>query len=106
MYEDMSAGNLTIYDLNVKYSALSNVDEEMVGDSLLDSFKDMEAEFPEMPTLIYDGPYSDDVDTNSYGLLENEEEISEEEALGVAESITNAQGLHLTAVSSFYVLDR
>lgn len=100
MYEDMSAGNLTIYDLNVKYSDLSNVDEEMVDDSLLDSFKDMEAEFPEMPTLIYDGPYSDDVDTNSYGLLENEEEISEEEALSIAESITNAQGLHLTGTTT------
>lgn len=84
MYNDMSRSSLTITDMASQDAQISNMDKNDIDTSLLDNFKEVEGNFPEVPSLIYDGPFSDDVDTGSYSLIENEPEVSEEEALNIA----------------------
>lgn len=48
------------------------------------SFQYMEDEFPELPTLIYDGPYSQHIDEGAAKLIEGTGEVSQEEALKIA----------------------
>ncbi len=54
------------------------------GLSLADSIADMENEFPELPTLIYDGPFSEGVHRDEPALLAEREEVTEDEARAVA----------------------
>lgn len=109
MYADMSQGALTIYDTQAEVHELANTEKEAVNDSMLDSFKNMESEFPEVPSLIYDGPFSDDYETGSYGMLEGKTELSEDEALKKAEELSGAQGLksggEVNGKTKLYVFD-
>lgn len=52
--------------------------------SLGDSLRRVEEEFPELPTLIYDGPYSQSRDRPEPRQLEGLETVSEEDALAAA----------------------
>lgn len=48
--------------------------------SLSSSIADVENEFPELPSLIYDGPFSDGIRRDDPALLQGLEEVSEEKA--------------------------
>lgn len=52
--------------------------------SFSDSFLNMEQEFPETPSLVYDGPFSQSVADRQPRLLEGAREVSQEEALLIA----------------------
>ncbi len=56
----------------------------LLGDRMLE----MEDEFPELPTLIYDGPYSESAALGPARLLEGLEPVSEEDAVRVAAEFT------------------
>ena len=43
-------------------------------------FQTIEAEFPEMPTLIYDGPFSESLTSPKVRFLEGKEEVTAEQA--------------------------
>lgn len=49
--------------------------------SLSDSFLQMEQEFPEIPTLVYDGPFSSSIADRTPRMTENGKEISADDAL-------------------------
>ena len=49
---------------------------------LSSSIADIENEFPELPTLIYDGPFSDGIRTDDPKLLRGQAEVDEEQARG------------------------
>ncbi len=55
--------------------------------SYLDSISDTELTFENYPTLIYDGPYSDNILSRTSVFLENEKEISLEQAKKIAADI-------------------
>ena len=93
MYADLSSGSLTIYDLSDKYAELSNIDSISPDDSLADTFADIEEQFPEVPSLIYDGPFSDDVDTGSYSILEDKSELAYDQAAESIKTITGCDDL-------------
>ena len=59
--------------------------------SYLDSISDTELTFENYPTLIYDGPYSDNILSKNSVLLENEEEISREKAKKIAADILGVE---------------
>ncbi|MCD8086439.1 MAG: germination protein YpeB [Clostridiales bacterium] len=76
-------GTATLEDVEAVTKRLSQLTEE--GDVLADSsYQDIEAEFPEMPTLIYDGPFSEHLQTRTAAMLEGTEQVSQEEARGLA----------------------
>lgn len=51
---------------------------------LSDSIASIESEFPELPTLIYDGPFSDGLRSDDPKLLRGEAEVDEDEARAIA----------------------
>lgn len=52
--------------------------------TLSDSFLEMEQEFPELPTLVYDGPFSAEAAKRTPRMTEGAEEIGQDEAALVA----------------------
>ena len=76
--------NLTqlMYEIDngsVTLSALKSADNAAEG-ALSESMKTVESEFPEVPSLIYDGPFSEHIQTMKPVYLEETEEVSEEAA--------------------------
>jgi len=64
-------------------------EQERVEDSLPDlgsGMQELEDEFPELPTLIYDGPYSESVDTGTARALDGLPEMGEQDAVWAAVS--------------------
>lgn len=56
--------------------------------TLNDSAEEMEESLSDYPTLIYDGPFSDHINSTTPRMTENQPEISKEQALEKAASIT------------------
>lgn len=57
--------------------------------SYLDSISDTEMTFEDFPTLIYDGPYSDNILNKESEILKKEQEISVNEAKKIAADVLN-----------------
>lgn len=88
----LSADYFTFDEISEMLIATETGSENMV--SYLDSIADAEMSFEDYPTLIYDGPYSDNILTKESELLKNSSEISLEqakktaaEAIGVEEKL-------------------
>ncbi|MBQ4382233.1 MAG: germination protein YpeB [Oscillospiraceae bacterium] len=91
------AGKLSWIDAQIISGELDISQLERLGEELSRSqpagtmardFKAMEAEFPELPTLIYDGPFSEHLERQVPRLLEGMEEISADDALEKASEFT------------------
>ncbi len=63
------------------------------------SYQDIEAEFPETPTLIYDGPFSEHLSSRRALMLENVGTVTEEEALKNALDFAGLTAGQLTLLS-------
>jgi len=71
-------GNFSIGDLE---SAEARLDQVSQGEALpADGFSLVEAEFPQLPSLIYDGPFSQHLSGKAPAMLEGEPELSREQA--------------------------
>ena len=92
---ELDAGGLRLGRLEAAERALPE-GEGLLGDRMLET----EDEFPELPTLIYDGPYSESAATPPARMLEGLEPVSEEGAVRAAAAFT---GL---APEAFTVLGR
>ena len=80
---ELDNGGLTLGRLTAAEGALPE------GESLLgDRLRETEDEFPELPTLIYDGPYSESAAPGPARMLEGLEKVSEEDALRAAAAFT------------------
>ena len=76
------AGELEPGDLYAVQDQLSQAAGEEAGGEAAGglSYQDIEAEFSELPTLIYDGPFSDHLSSRSPRMLEGLPAVSQEEA--------------------------
>lgn len=63
------------------------------GEEPVSGFQSIEADFPELPSLIYDGPFSQHLTGRSPAALEGLEEVSEAEALEIAQALTGKTDL-------------
>jgi germination protein YpeB len=79
---DINEGKMTFQELSS--SSLNRAEENVIPASLGESFQLIEAEFPEVPTLIYDGPFSQHISARKPKLLEGLEEIDSDTALQAA----------------------
>ena len=84
LQEEMNKGGLTMDDL---YEAERKMDDMEEREGVQDdpatagsAFRLIEQEFPEVPSLIYDGPFSDHIASLTPRLLEGEKNISENAA--------------------------
>ncbi len=82
MCHDMQNGNFTFNDSN---STLLNANNDLKTSG--DSFDDTEQSMTDIPTLIYDGPFSDHLTQSKPKFLQGLEEISEDTALEIAKKV-------------------
>src|SRR5699024_3320210 len=81
---DIHGGTVTLEDLEQAEARLAQA-QGTGGDAAGSSFQDVEADFPEVPTLIYDGPFSEHLATQRQPrALEGLEEVTQEEAKAAA----------------------
>ena len=90
---DMNAGGLTMDDLYAAERKLDEAEgEQGEGPATAGgAFRLIEQEFPEMPTLIYDGPFSEHIAAESPRILEGAEELSENAARRKAANFLRVQ---------------
>ena len=86
MQAALEDGSLTAGELQALSSELPE-GTSLLGDDLLL----LEDDFPELPTLIYDGPYSESAVIGPARMLEGLAEIPETEAISVAAAFTGRQ---------------
>lgn len=78
MEEVMYSGNIDFEDTVTTLSRLTDMGDLSISYSA--AVTDAEKSFADYPTLIYDGPFADNIITKESELLKNEEEISATEA--------------------------
>lgn len=78
MEEVMLSGNIDFEDTVSTLSHLTDMGDLSI--SYSDAVTDAEKSFSDYPTLIYDGPFADNIMTRESELLKNEKEISSNEA--------------------------
>jgi len=83
---DNDAARISVGSISALADTTSRVGDEATAGILQDSFTVMEGEFPETPTLIYDGPFSSHIAGMTPKLLEGKTEITADEALKKAAS--------------------
>lgn len=78
---ELDAGTIRPEDVETVQARLSNATEsgELPAGS---AFQTVEADFPEVPALIYDGPFSDHLSGRTPKMLEGLPQVSEAEAAG------------------------
>lgn len=79
LYE-LDNGSLTI-------EAVAGADDSVSGTVLYDSLKTVETEFPEIPSLIYDGPFSEHIQNMKPKYLEGMKAVSRKEAIASASKL-------------------
>ncbi len=85
------SGELTPESLDFSRDALDALDESLSSPSFASSFKKLEAEFPELPELNYDGALSEHISGLKPLMLEDSAPVSEAEALKAASKFTGLQ---------------
>lgn len=77
---DLYAGTVSLEDLNEVQARLSQATEDGNQNIAGSSFQNIESEFPELPTLIYDGPFSDHIADRIPRMLDGHEQVNRDEA--------------------------
>ncbi len=75
MQNDIGSGLITLGEYEGKMKKLDDSEGEIVPQTLGDSMGKAEEEFPEMPTLIYDGPFSEHLRCQKPIFVEGMEEM-------------------------------
>lgn len=94
MQHRIMAGELTMDEVYHAAAVLGGDGEKapLAGDV----FQTIETEFPELPTLIYDGPFSEALSSPVVSFLEGREEVSPEQAKKAAAAFLTVEERHLT----------
>lgn len=95
MQENIYSGTISFGTLKREVEKNMNTAVEAAGGSILSDFETVEKEFQEYPSLIYDGPFSEHIETLQPVLLENSTEVSRDEALALAKSFLGDRGTSL-----------
>jgi germination protein YpeB len=85
---DINDGKISMKELSSSSSKLGSMDDSVIPESLGQSFSLIESEFPEVPTLIYDGPFSQHINLREPKALGNLDEIDNNAALKAAAEFT------------------
>jgi germination protein YpeB len=86
LQKEVDKSGVSIGRMKAVTQEAARIGDEATGNILKDNFSVMEGEFPETPTLIYDGPFSSHIGDLKPKLLEGKNEVSPEAALNTASS--------------------
>lgn len=78
---DVNMTGVSIGKMKAVSSTAAKIGSDATSNVLKDSFTIMEGEFPETPSLIYDGPFSSHIADMKPKMLEGQSEITSDEAL-------------------------
>jgi len=78
----LQSGSYTLEDVPAAEARLAAARED--GEPETGGYQEIEGQFSELPTLIYDGPFSDHVQSRTAAMLKGREQLSEEEAKAAA----------------------
>ncbi len=81
---DIHSGAVTMQSLNAAKAQLSAASEEGGNELSGASYQSIESEFPEVPSLVYDGPFSEHLSNRMPKSLEDKEEVTQDQALAAA----------------------
>lgn len=98
--EDLTAGTLepeSLDQVQERLTAAGQEGEQVEGGS---AFQTVEADFPEVPSLIYDGPFSEHLSNRSPRMLEGLPQVDEQTAKEAAASFFNLRSDIFTLTSS------
>lgn len=88
-------GSMTLQSAEEIEKRLSSLTEE--GNALAgSSYEELESDFPELPTLIYDGPFSDHLRSRKRAVLEGEKTVTMEQARKDAADFLGMEARELT----------
>lgn len=77
---DINNGSITIEDLGSAKRQMAGAEDAVSLETLSSSLQSIEQEFPEMPTLVYDGPFSEHVEQMKPLMLEGKSDVTQEQA--------------------------
>ena len=84
LQRDMLDGVLTMDELYKAESTLDSAEDEQLPETVGSSMRLIEEEFPEIPSLIYDGPFSNHLTDSRPKMTEGAEQIDENEGREIA----------------------
>lgn len=98
---DLMSGVITMDEIVSAERKLEETDKKEVSSTVGDSMKLIENEFPDIPTLVYDGPFSSHIKDMEPKMLEGKKNVTEEEARQSASDFTGISKsmLYLTGKS-------
>lgn len=100
MEADLSKGTVTLEDLKRAEARLSAATEDGTAVTAGSSYQTIESEFPEVPSLVYDGPFSEHLSNRASKLLEGKEAYSQGQALTAAAEFLQVKPDILTLTST------
>lgn len=111
--ESLAGMQQDVYDGAITLNTIADEEREHLttahaaGNTVQTGFEAVEKEFQEYPALIYDGPFSEHIETAKPLMLENEREITQDQALGIAKKFlgTRGNGLAFTEASQNTAMD-
>ena len=89
----INQGVLTLESFEAARDRLAQMETETLSDSSTQGLKEMELEFPELPTLIYDGPFSAHAEQRTPAYLSGKSGVSQVRAQQAAEQMLGISGL-------------
>ena len=90
------AGEISTAELDKAEDAIADAEDSLVDTGLAGSFKALEDELPELPALIYDGPFSAHIERAEPCLLKGLEEVGQDAAAGAAAEFLDVPSAALT----------
>ncbi|MDR2606385.1 MAG: germination protein YpeB [Oscillospiraceae bacterium] len=90
--QDLSSGAITVQELKKENEKLEAAGEETPVD-LGGSFSKIETEFPEIPALVYDGPFSQHIQAKEPAWIKDLPDVDEQTALQTAAEFTGLTNL-------------
>lgn len=97
MQSRLMAGSLTMDEVYSATAAVDEADSEAQTPFAGTAIRSIEEEFPELPTLIYDGPFSDTVQNAEPVYLKELDEVDEVRAMKAAAAFLGLDGDELIA---------
>lgn len=94
------AEGLTLEDVSQAQDRLSHITESDDQETAGSTFQTMEADFPELPSLIYDGPFSEHLTGRSPLALEGMSYVKQEEAAKAAAEFLDIPVQNLSLISA------
>lgn len=92
MVNDVNSGDMKIGEVTDAIAANKNVESSEI--PTVDSgFRDIEEGFSDYPTLIYDGPFSDNVEQQAPKFLSDKSDVTMEQAMQTAVDISGSSAL-------------